>query len=342
VRHPWVNTILLLLVPMALITGYLGLTNGHAGRAWILWLHAIAAYAILAVAVWKVAVVRRSLQRKPLGSPSRPAFLVMGYATAFALLSGVAWAWLGSVDIQGTSLMTLHAAAAAVVGLLFCWHIYESRAVFRVHRARDRRAFLRLAVAGASGVAMWQGGLLAMRLLQLPGTNRRFTGSYETGSFTGNFPGVIWLADDPEPQAQSDLRLRVHGHVANPLELSYPDLSNLPASTMSETIDCTGGWYSEQRWTGVAISELLDRTRPLSGAHSVTVTSVTGYNRRFSMAEARSALLALRVAGQLLTDEHGYPVRLVVPGHRGFDWVKWVTQITVNEAGDEWQSPLPV
>ncbi|HXU22652.1 MAG TPA: molybdopterin-dependent oxidoreductase, partial [Tepidiformaceae bacterium] len=130
--------------------------------------------------------------------------------------------------------------------------------------------------------------------------------------------------------------------VANPLELSYPDLSNLPSSTVSETIDCTGGWYSEQRWTGVAISELLDRTRPLSGAHSVTVTSVTGYNRRFSMAEARSALLALRVAGQLLTDEHGYPVRLVVPGHRGFDWVKWVTQITVNEAGDEWQSPLPV
>ncbi|MGH2633242.1 MAG: hypothetical protein ACRDG3_07515, partial [Tepidiformaceae bacterium] len=213
-----------MLVPMALVTGYVGFTNGHAGRAWILWLHAAAAYAILAVAFWKVAVVRRSLARKPLGSPSRPAFMIMGYALAFALVSGVVWAWLGEVDIQGTSLMTLHAAAAAVVGVLFLWHVFESRPVFRVARARDRRAFLRLAVAGTAGVALWQGGLLTMRLFSLPGAKRRFTGSYETGSFSGQFPGVIWLADNPEPQSQVDWRLRIHGHVANESEFTYADM----------------------------------------------------------------------------------------------------------------------
>ena len=341
-RHPWVNTLLLVLVPVVLVTGYLGLTNGHAGRAWILWLHAVAAYAILAVAVWKVAVVRRSLARKPIGTPSRPAFLVMGYATAFALLSGVVWAWVGSVNIQGTSLMTLHAAAAIVVGLLFAWHVFESRAVFSVKRARDRRAFLRLAVAGTAGLALWQGGLLTMRMFSLPGSKRRFTGSYETGSFTGQFPGVIWLADDPQPQSQVDWRLRVHGHVAQAIELSYADILKLPVSTQTEILDCTGGWYSEQRWAGVSLADLLAVVRPAAGAGSVTVTSSTGYNRRFSIQEAQSALLALTVAGESLTDEHGYPARLVAPGHRGFDWVKWVTQITVNEGGDEWQSPLPV
>lgn len=327
---------------MALVTGYLGLTNGHASRAWILWLHAAAAYAILAVAFWKVAVIRRSLARKPLGSPSRPAFMIMGYALAFTLVSGVVWAWVGQVDIQGTSLMTLHAAAAAVVGALFLWHVFESRPVFHVARARDRRAFLRLAVAGTAGVALWQGGLFTMRLFSLPGARRRFTGSYETGSFSGQFPGVIWLADSPEPQSQVDWRLRIHGHVANEAHFSYDDMLKLPASTRTDTLDCTGGWYTEQRWTGVALTDLLGAAGARPGAASITVTSATGYNRRFSMAEAQSAVLALQVGGTPLTDEHGYPARLVMPGHRGFDWVKWVTQITVNEGGDEWQSPLPV
>ncbi|MGH2634168.1 MAG: molybdopterin-dependent oxidoreductase, partial [Tepidiformaceae bacterium] len=188
----------------------------------------------------------------------------------------------------------------------------------------------------------WQGGLLTMRLFSLPGAKRRFTGSYETGSFSGQFPGVIWLADNPEPQSQVDWRLRIHGHVANESEFTYADMMKLPPSTRAETLDCTGGWYTEQNWTGVALTELLLATAPRPGAASITVTAATGYNRRFSMAEAQTAILALQVGGTPLTDEHGYPARLVMPGHRGFDWVKWVTQITVNEAGDEWQSPLPV
>jgi DMSO/TMAO reductase YedYZ molybdopterin-dependent catalytic subunit len=92
----------------------------------------------------------------------------------------------------------------------------------------------------------------------------------------------------------------------------------------------------------VPLSALLERAGVKGGAHSVTVTGVTGYNRRFSLDEARSALLAVAVAGQPMSDDHGFPARLVMPGHRGFDWVKWVTQITVNEGGDIWQLPLPL
>ena len=64
------------------------------------------------------------------------------------------------------------------------------------------------------------------------------------------------------------------------------------------------------------------------------------------MSEARGALLALSVAGEELDDGHGFPARLVMPDHRGFDWVKWVTRITVNAegnfSGDFWQAPVPL
>ena len=52
------------------------------------------------------------------------------------------------------------------------------------------------------------------------------------------------------------------------------------------------------------------------------------------MAEARATLLATQVGHELLTDGHGAPLRLVAPGRRGFQWVKWVTEIEVLTAAD--------
>ncbi|MCB0030580.1 MAG: molybdopterin-dependent oxidoreductase, partial [Anaerolineales bacterium] len=74
----------------------------------------------------------------------------------------------------------------------------------------------------------------------------------------------------------------------------------------------------------------------------VTIRSVTGYQRRFSLAEMENALLALTVADAPLTPGHGYPLRLVVPEKRGLEWVKWVSDIQVNTTSKIWQSPLPL
>jgi DMSO/TMAO reductase YedYZ molybdopterin-dependent catalytic subunit len=60
------------------------------------------------------------------------------------------------------------------------------------------------------------------------------------------------------------------------------------------------------------------------------------------MSEAQTALLALSVAGRPLTHGHGAPARLLVPDHRGFDWVKWVSRISVRGSPDIWQPPLPL
>src|SRR5690606_33700936 len=190
--HPWVNTLLLGLVALALASGYFGLTNGDPGRAWVLWVHAAVAYAILAVLGWKAAVVVRSVRRnRVLGTP-RMVFAAMAGLLVFVLASGLTWAHAGRVVFGPVSLIEMHQWAAATVGGLLLWHVLARRSILRQPAARDRRAMLRLAFAGAAGVVLWQASGLVSRLTGLPGAERRFTGSYETGSFTGFFPRVSW------------------------------------------------------------------------------------------------------------------------------------------------------
>jgi DMSO/TMAO reductase YedYZ molybdopterin-dependent catalytic subunit len=70
------------------------------------------------------------------------------------------------------------------------------------------------------------------------------------------------------------------------------------------------------------------------GAAHVRVVSHTGYRWGFALADARDLLLATHVGGEPLSHGHGAPCRLVIPGHRGFQWVKWVTALEVHDAAD--------
>ena len=68
----------------------------------------------------------------------------------------------------------------------------------------------------------------------------------------------------------------------------------------------------------------------------------TGYARRFPLSELDNLLLATQVGDEPLTQGHGYPVRLVIRGRRGYDWVKWVTALEVSHEPAWLQSPLPL
>ena len=88
--------------------------------------------------------------------------------------------------------------------------------------------------------------------------------------------------------------------------------------------------------------DLLARAGPTDAASSVTFTSVTGYYRRFSLDEARGYILASHVGGETLAHGHGFPLRLVASDKRGFEWVKWVVDVRVNETPKWLQPPLPI
>ena len=145
-------------------------------------------------------------------------------------------------------------------------------------------------------------------------------------------PVTQWLFD-PVPLIDTDRwRLRAGGR-----ELDLGALAGRPQRTVRAVLDCTGGWYTEQDWRGVPLTEL-----GLPPGRSIDVVSATGYRRRFPAAEAGSLLLATHAAGDPLSAGHGGPARLVAPGRRGFWWVKWVTSIDVVDAPSWWQPPFPL
>jgi DMSO/TMAO reductase YedYZ molybdopterin-dependent catalytic subunit len=107
---------------------------------------------------------------------------------------------------------------------------------------------------------------------------------------------------------------------------------------LTATLDCTGGFFSTQEWTGVRLDRLISST----AGGSFSVISSTGYDRRFPATEAGSLLLATRFGGVALDAGHGFPARLVAPDRRGFWWVKWVVAIEVDDLPYWWQSPFPL
>ena len=151
---------------------------------------------------------------------------------------------------------------------------------------------------------------------------------------------VSWLNDQAPNIDRTSWRLTVGGAVRNEITLAYDNLDSTSETTA--TIDCTGGWYSEQAWSGLPLAELLKAADPTPRASSITVTSATGYYRRFSLEEAEGYMLATRIGGAELSRGHGFPARLVAPGKRGFEWVKWVTRIEVNESPKWLQPPIPL
>jgi DMSO/TMAO reductase YedYZ molybdopterin-dependent catalytic subunit len=175
----------------------------------------------------------------------------------------------------------------------------------------------------------------------LPGAERRFTGSYEADSFAGNsFPVTSWVADDPKPLDRNAYRLAVEGQVLQALDLPFEDLDG--QDEVVAILDCTGGFYSEQRWRGVRLGGLIDRAQPRPGARHVRVVSVTGYRWSFSLDDAREILLATSVGGEPLSHGHGAPARLVAPGRRGFQWVKWVTRLELHSDPDPGAFPSTI
>lgn len=94
-------------------------------------------------------------------------------------------------------------------------------------------------------------------------------------------------------------------------------------------LDCTGGFYSTQHWQGIRVGRLLDQVELHPDARYVSFISVTSYRWSLPLAEARTALLATHVGSEQLLYEHGFPLRLIAPGRRGFEWVKWITGIEV-------------
>lgn len=334
------NICILVVILMAILSGVTSLVAGAPSGRWLFWLHRIAGLSLIVLSWWKWRIIARSYGKRGLTVSTALStlftLLVLG-----SLLTGIAWATTGFSGLRAPVLGSLTglgihiAVSVALIPLLLMHAVQRWQPARRVDFA-GRRAAMRWAGLSAAGLALWGAGEAAARIGGLSGANRRFTGSHERGRLPGNtFPSTNWFSD-PKPRIDpASYRLRVGDAL-----FSLEDLHTLPQATLRATLDCTGGWYTTQDWSGIPLSALLVNVP--DSARSIVVRSETGYTRRFPVDEAGRLLLATHVGGEALSRGHGFPTRLVAPGYRGFEWVKWVVEVEVSDEPAWLQPPLPL
>ncbi len=165
----------------------------------------------------------------------------------------------------------------------------------------------------------------------------------------------------PRPQLdEPGFQLRMTGRVEKQRTLRLDDLRKLPQFTVPAVLECTGnarsffsprvpgvqwgrGAIGNAEWSGPRLSDVLrlagaDLNAPYvtTNGADVGVAKTPDFIRSLAMRKALhpATLLALRMNGEPLPSIHGFPIRLIVPGWDGTSWVKWVTDISVDQTPD--------
>lgn len=229
--------------------------------------------------------------------------------------------------------------------------------------AAQRRRFLRLAggALGAGLVAVGAGRWLADRrgvavaraALRLPvpaspapplppEADQRVPGLTRFVTDARDFYRIDTALSVPQVDPAT-WRLRIHGRVRRPLTLTYEQLLARPMIERYATLACVsnsvgGNLIGNARWLGVPLRELLAEAGPLDGADQVVSRSVDGFTAGTPTAvltDGRDAMLAVGMNGEPLPVEHGFPVRMVVPGLYGYvSATKWLAELELTSFHD--------
>jgi DMSO/TMAO reductase YedYZ molybdopterin-dependent catalytic subunit len=161
----------------------------------------------------------------------------------------------------------------------------------------------------------------------------------------------------PERPNLSDWKLKVDGVVNQALSLSMDDLKKLPRVELVSVLECAGngrsfyqprlpgaqwrfGSVGNGRWAGVRFRDVLEKAGLKDSAKEilfdgadVPLGKMEDFRRTVPVKKALDpdTLLAFEMNGQPLPIEHGFPLRLIVPGWAGDSWVKWLQHIEVMD-----------
>jgi len=164
-------------------------------------------------------------------------------------------------------------------------------------------------------------------------------------AFERHHSGAIEMSKD-------EYRLMITGLVERPLVFTFGDLMRLPRVTRVHFCECaansgmewggaqlngaqfTHGMIHNMEYTGVTLRTLLDEAgvKPEGSWIYVEGHDASSNGRSIPMEKALDdCMIAFSANGEALRMEHGYPVRLVVPGWEGNLWVKWLRRIGVHD-----------
>jgi len=324
---------LLVAVSFEVASGLLSFLGTTPAWAPLFWAHRIVGLTLILLLFFKLSRVKYRLTDRTQWQPSTLVSVLTLLAALGALSTGILWVFGLQPDLPYVSFLSVHVGFGLLLFVLLLGHVWLR---FRPPRRADfqrRRTTMQYTAMLLAGAVVYRGQELFNSVLETNGENRRLTGSQpHKGSGNDSFPPTSWVADDPDPVNTEEWRLCVRGEVSQQLELPYAEFE--PETETEALLDCTGGWYTVQDWGGVRVGELLEAAEVTEDAAYVRFVSVTGYRWSLPLEEARDTLLATHVGGERLSHGHGAPLRLVAPGRRGFQWVKWVERIDVRQSRD--------
>jgi len=225
----------------------------------------------------------------------------------------------------------------------------------------DRRKFLLagLSAAGAAVVAGMAGQVLSRQRFSITGSRNAVTlpppaqkaPALRPGAELDNIPGIspfytpnasFYRVDTALTVPQlttANWQLRIHGMVDKAITINFDDLMKRPQIQRDITIVCVsesvgGGYIGNARWQGPRLADLLSEAGVQPGASQIVMRDAAGMAIGVSAQAAldgRDAMLAMFMNGVPLPAEHGFPVRVVVPGLYGYvSACKWVVDMELT------------
>jgi DMSO/TMAO reductase YedYZ molybdopterin-dependent catalytic subunit len=307
---------------------------------------------ILGVLVALLAAVAGIVERR------RPPFgrAIVALVGLVAVVAAVTRAHAGPLD----SAASLVAIVVAVLVLAALSKTLRRARTTTSPQSADRRRFLAIAgvTAGLGALAVIGGRALTIgrqateavrAVLKLPkptvaapalaaGTALQVTGLTPLITPNADFYRIDTALQVPSIDPK-DWSLKITGMVDNEVELSFAELIALPLEESYTTLACVsnyvgGDLIGNAKWLGYPIRELLTRAGPQPGADMVLSRSIDGFTASSplsALTDGRNAILAVGMNDEPLPLEHGFPVRMVVPGLYGYvSATKWVVSMEVT------------
>ena len=186
-----------------------------------------------------------------------------------------------------------------------------------------RRTLLGASIGGAVA--------LALSAAQWPWPRLSWLSKHHSGPGPLDYPVVTYFGTGTRVDVNK-WRLKVIGAVAKPLELTYEEILKLPSIEAALPLQCVQGWRIDRTWRGVPLKALYELAGATAGFQSVYVHSASGYHftNHAHQHLQDEALLVTHVNGVPLSDDHGFPARILVPGLPGQNNPKWVDRLEVR------------
>lgn len=279
------------------------------------------------------------------------------FAHSALVFAGAGWlvVVLVLLPIAGSGLLGLNDGIATPIEWAVLFVAYGMVLELSVGPSSDPADPVRRTVVGAVPLGIGAAALALTGLLRVREWVQAITDAPGSG-LSGPSPAITPVADfyvvsknynDPVIDGRS-WKLSVGGLVGNPQTLTLDQLRALPSTTETVTLECIsnnvgGAQMSTGVFEGVSLSQLIRMAAPAPPGTWVAFKSVDGYAESLPLSlvnSQESILVAYSLNGAPLPAGHGFPARIVVPGHYGMKGPKWLQSIDVvdHESGGYWEA----